>query len=97
MIEYPDSDDLRKIEHWEIKDFSDCHSLMQFVFLIWAYPERCIILPNGTYRLSTGGWSGNEDIISSMQKNVLFWALFWESSNRAGGHTFGEPSTRSAV
>jgi len=90
MSDYPDSDDLQKIENWQILSYSDCHLLIQFVFSVWAYPEYCKILPDNKYRLATGGWSGNEDIISSMRKNTMFWMLFWESSNRSGGHVFGE-------
>lgn len=90
MNDYPDSDDLRKIETWEIKSYAECHSLMDFVFSIWSYPDRCQKLTINQYKLSTGGWSGNEEIISSMRSNLIFWGMFWQSSNRAGGHIFGE-------
>jgi hypothetical protein len=90
MSEYPDSDDIRKIKRWKIKTYSECHRLMDFVFSIWSYPDRCWRLPDGQYRLSTGGWFGNESIIEAMKGNYLFWTLFWQSSNRGGGYTFGE-------
>lgn len=38
--------------------------------------------------LSTGGWSGNESIIYSLQKNFLFWAMYWEKSIRGGHYWF---------
>lgn len=43
------------------------------------------------YRLSTGGWSDNEDMIQALQGNHLFWTLYWETSRRGGHHTFEIP------
>ena len=37
------------------------------------------------FEVSTGGWSGNEDIIEALQKNELFWCFMFEQS-RVGGH-----------
>ncbi len=36
------------------------------------------------YKLATGGWSGNEEIISALQRNAIFWSMHWESSHRGG-------------
>jgi hypothetical protein len=35
--------------------------------------------------LHTGGWSGNEDIIRSLEENKWFYNFYWLSS-RVGGH-----------
>jgi len=37
------------------------------------------------YYVSTGGWSGNEDIIAALQRNTMFWMVCWQQSKR-GGH-----------
>lgn len=42
---------------------------------------------NGTYRFSTGGWSGCEEVIESLMSNV-FSSRLWESSHRGGIHIF---------
>jgi hypothetical protein len=41
-------------------------------------------------RLATGGWSGNEDIVCSLQdtNENMFWACFWEKSKRGGLYIF---------
>lgn len=37
--------------------------------------------------LHTGGWSGNESIISSLEGNLFFWHRFYDS-HHAGGHYY---------
>jgi len=41
-----------------------------------------------TVYMSTGGWSGNEDIISAMMENHMFLSLYWQKSRRGGHYTF---------
>jgi hypothetical protein len=40
------------------------------------------------YHLSTGGWSGNEDIVRAMRRNLVMWAMYWVQSKRGGHHVF---------
>lgn len=51
--------------------------------------------PGYCWYLGTGGWSGNEDIIATLEK-TSFWFAFWHSSVRGGGFTFylREPTVR---
>ena len=40
------------------------------------------------YHVSTGGWSGNEEILSSLQNNSMFWLMCWMQSKRGGHYQF---------
>ena len=42
--------------------------------------------------LATGGWSGNEDVISALMESP-FWAQGWQSSHRGGLYVFRMPPT----
>jgi hypothetical protein len=88
MNDYPSEDELNRIEQWEIKTDKDFTELMAFVKSIWNYTEWGWHEKNGVYRISTGGWSGNEDIIRSLQENLMFWLMYWYSSRRGGHYVF---------
>ena len=83
---YPDEEELKKIAEW---DYCDFHGLMDYVKERWKYAD-CGYWKKGRkyYRISTGGWSGNESIISALMENTMFWAVFWESSKRGGHYNF---------
>jgi hypothetical protein len=40
--------------------------------------------------IATGGWSGNEEIITHLE-DTFFWSRFWEMSRRGGGFSFRIP------
>lgn len=40
------------------------------------------------YSISTGGWSGNEDLISAMRENLFLWSPTWATARRGGHYTF---------
>lgn len=93
---YPDSADLQRIEEWPL---GEPRPLFDFIQSLWAYPEYFTVekleddvFGGWVYRISmsTGGWSGNEDIISSMRKAMgrMFWVLYWYSSQRGGHYVF---------
>ncbi len=40
------------------------------------------------YRFATGGWSGNESIISALNKNFLVVGMCWQLSGSGGLHIY---------
>ena len=84
--EYPEEHELKKIAEWDYKDFP---GLMGYVKERWKYAD-CGYWKRGRkyYRISTGGWSGNESIISALIQNRMFWAMCWVSSERGGHYVF---------
>ena len=95
---YPSDDELQKVKHWD--SIGDPHGLVDFLEEIWHWPDWGIYREEGKTEcsekrclnlfLSTGGWSGNESIIGTLQSN-FFWALFWKSSRRGGHYEFEIP------
>jgi hypothetical protein len=85
---YPDEVELETIRKWPWKD---CVGLLEYVKERWWEPDWGWTEDNGIIDVSTGGWSGNEDLIGAMQDNTMFWMLCWESSRRGGHYEFTLP------
>ncbi len=84
---YPTEEELALCE--SIQDYD---VLMLHVSNIWSYPDYVVEkLDLYEWHLSTGGWSGNEDIIGSMKKNTMFWIFCWVQSRRGGHYIFQTP------
>lgn len=91
---YPTDRALEKIKNWNPADPA---GLMAYVksmwyFVEWGWHEE----RQGSkmvYSISTGGWSGNEDLIRAMGNNYIFWHMNWLSSRR-GGHFVFEVKVR---
>lgn len=92
--QYPSAEDLKKITEWPYTDGYE--KLFEFIASIWSYYE---IVPSEVkidsldreyveYKLVTCGWSGNEDIIRAMNKNIMLGMICWESSHRGGLHIY---------
>lgn len=84
---YPSEEELEKIEGWDDKDPL---GLVEFVKDIWRWEDLALSETKDgvTYlELHTGGWSGNEDILSALEKN-MFWTLWWQRSERGGHYWF---------
>jgi hypothetical protein len=91
--DYPSGADLDYIEAWPLDD-----PLGWFRFLHgcwwaadWGWREESAIddsdRPVRRFSISTGGWSGNEEIIEAMGRNFL-WHVTWMSSRRGGHYVF---------
>jgi hypothetical protein len=95
MSEYPTNEQLKQIEEWDYKNFE---SLAKYVQSIWHWGEDYSPLEDWKedklgrqyrmFRLITGGWSGNEDIIQALNKNTMFDMLCWQASFRGGLHIY---------
>jgi len=83
---YPTERTLDRIQTWRHEE--GYSALMKFVVAAWKYPDYIRECEPGHWELSTGGWSGNEDIIAALRRNTLFWMICWESSRRGGHYKF---------
>ena len=92
--EYPSEAALEKIKVWPIGDKFDWHPLMEYVESEWWAADWGWHRMGNTYRVSTGGWSGNEELISAMQANYMFWSMCWVSSRRGGHFVFRVPKIK---
>lgn len=86
MSIYPDEDLLNSIKTYDILK-SPTEDFIQLIIQNWYYPDY-VKYDGKELELHTGGWSGNESIIESLQENYLFWSLCWEKSTRGGHYWF---------
>jgi hypothetical protein len=83
---YPTEEALNHLRYWDHEGQQlDGWPLIDFLKAGWwggdfGYKER------GKYvHISTGGWSGNEEAISVMEGNWMWWPMYF-AVHRAGGH-----------
>jgi len=96
MSDYPTEEQLAKIRTWPSNDPKGWFAFIKAVWWSpdWGWTEQALpkgapLLNRGTlYAVSTGGWSGNEEIIAAMQKHESLWLTTWESSRRGGHYEF---------
>jgi hypothetical protein len=81
---YPEESELEKIKQWPKMDFE---GLYDYIEELWYYPDY-IKKEGHNIEMHTGGWSGNEEIISAFQ-TTFFWFLSWKRIDR-GGHYYLE-------
>lgn len=93
---YPTQTALRLIETWH---WEDPEGWFEFIKDLWYASDwgwRSSVHPHrhreqelvDRIEISTAGWSGNERIIESMQKNSMLWFSTWFQSNRGGHYIF---------
>ena len=81
---YPTEETLAAIRAWAPSDFG----LLRAICEIWYYPNFIVEEQDGSWAISTGGWSGNEDLIAAMQENEMWWTLHWQEIRRGGHYKF---------
>lgn len=88
--EYPTIAELRRVRAWPLEDGFD--ALLEYVRGLWWMPDWGWRQTQRRYYISTGGWSGNEDLITALEENrSLFWVICWVSSRRGGHYEFEVP------
>lgn len=81
---YPEKHELEKIKNW---DYQDWLGLYNYIAELWYYPDY--IKRDGRFiEMHTGGWSGNEEIMSTIQ-STMFWYFYWKRIDR-GWHYYLE-------
>jgi hypothetical protein len=87
--DYPTDEDLKRLREWDdFKDPEGWFALAKKAGMYWPDDDYWAEDPAGTYHISTGGWSGNEDIISAMSDNFVMWTSTWVSHRRGGHYEF---------
>lgn len=87
---YPDDEELSHIRHWPLGEWQ---VLLEFVRDRWRYADmgywrEKVRGDRRIYEVSTGGWSGNEDLIKALLDHEVFWPLCWVQSRRGGHYLF---------
>jgi hypothetical protein len=91
---YPTEKTLEKLASFDpIKD--DVYEFVEYLCDNWVngFPPDWN-KEEGTLKISTGGWSGCESVISALrrghpiQKIPWFWTLYWYQSRRGGHYEF---------
>lgn len=81
---YPTEDELKRVREWP----GSFVTLLEFVRSLWWNPEWGWEQRGTKYYISTGGWSGNEDLIDALRDHKWFWMFCWVSSRRGGHYRF---------
>ena len=77
---YPSARELEMVKRWPI---GDPLGWVEFIDGLWTYRDYSRRTQR-RWHLSTGGWSGNEDIVAAMRSSLLWCYGF--ASHRRGGH-----------
>ena len=91
MSKYPTEQDLQKIHEVDGRvDISlkeRVSKMLTHLKSIWHYPDYFVDNGKDGFELHTGGWSGNESIISELEE-TSFWIMFWQRTERGGHYYF---------
>lgn len=62
----------------------DLPGLFTYIEQRWAHKQWGWHALDNLLSISTGGWSGNEDLVFALQDNRPAWAITWRQSRRGG-------------
>jgi len=93
---YPHTIEIARIKTWPVQSMADLRGLLEYVRRRWKYDDMMWAESDETddmlggrryreYRMSTGGWSGNEDLVGALEENTIF-AMIAPWSWQRGGH-----------
>lgn len=86
---YPTEAELDRIRTWPPS--AGWREAFAFIRTCWWAADWGFSEQGDAYSLSTGGWSGNEEIITAMMANKLLWTVCWSSVRRGGHYVFQIP------
>ena len=96
-LEYSEQEQLKQIKNWDIFPNKEDQvaagkpmEFLNFIEEVWN-KEVGTVKKKGKrtvrFELHTGGWSGNEEIMSALRSS-MFWILYWMKSERGGHYYF---------
>ena len=85
---YPDEASLEAITKFDMIEQSAAGKLWKLIKENWHWPDWGWTEDSNLTHISTGGWSGNESVITAMEQNFLFWSLQFVSRRTGGHYTF---------
>lgn len=87
-LEYPTEEQLKAIR----RHSGSYIELMQMAREAYNESMGLFVQEGRHYRLATGGWSGNEDVIDALEDSEgMFWTVCWQESKRGGAYQFEIP------
>jgi hypothetical protein len=81
---YPTEHTLQCIKNW---DWQDPLGALEYMREAW-YWQHMVDVEGNKWIFRTGGWSGNEELISAIEDNYLLYNMVWVSSDRGGKYVF---------
>ena len=68
---------------------NDVEEIMDYLIDLWHWGDNMIErnAETGCLAMHTCGWSGNESIITALEKS-FFWMIYWFRSERGGHYWF---------
>jgi hypothetical protein len=97
---YPHDIELARIRTWPLSGLADYEAVIPHLGVRWSYPDRwhkeVAKADFGDrmelrYTFSTGGWSGNEDLVAAIEGNQMLQVIGAYSWQRGGHYEYRFP------